>query len=164
MYFLATLCESMLMHIITSSIKNEYKRINKCFCLKNPKNLPMKVVPLGNHKNSKRRTSTENGIDVKQMQQLMEKHYQLTLLAKDANIFFGIPMLIALSSQFEYLTMYIYYAMSMFYLASVDYIDVICFAYWIIMRGLHIWYIVQAWDSIANEVKFSYKRWPFECA
>lgn len=152
MYFLTSFCEIMLMHIITSSIRDGYKTINKLLYLKNAEMPQNQIFPVNSQKNLKR---IGNSVDMKKIQYLLEKHYQLTLLAKDTNNFFGIPMLIALSSIFEAFTIDIYYALTKFKLGSVDFITVFRTVFWLISRMLCIWYTVKAWDSIAKEVKFS---------
>lgn len=150
--FITSFCEFMLIHAITSSIKNEYKTINRHLCSFHKRISLNKIVPANNQRNSKKIERKQNCVDMQEVQHLLETHYQLTLLAKDVNKFFGIPMLIALSSQFASFTIDIYYTMINFKLSNINAMNLAMGAFWIIIRSVYIWHIVKTWDSVAQEV------------
>lgn len=152
--FLNGSAEIMLMNIITSSLKDQYKIINKYLHTSS-----IEVALNKTRAADKPKILTPNEMRETHwvMEQMMEKHFQLTIVAKTANKVFGVPILITLAEHFQTLTMTIYYIL---YTSTVDaapkFLSVGVAVFWCIPLILHIWLIVRMWSTLANEVNIFY--------
>lgn len=152
MAFLYTSAELMLIHVLTSSMREKYIAINKHLYPKSVQAAFNKTRPMDNTIILK-----EIVIDQKQeaivINELMEEHFQLSVLAKRANKLFGLPMLITLCAFFQTLTTCIYYILHMITLnKNYQTIDILRSIWWSVPLIVHTWLLVHMWDSLANEV------------
>lgn len=149
--YLTSFIELMLMHIITGSIKHKYKTINERLqrmtaqtalnktCLSDKVDVSIRTDEISTTKREK----------VVVIEELLTEHFQLTTVAKKSNIFFGIPVLITLASNFQWITVCVYHIL---YLSKIGKLTHIFVIMWSIPLIFQIWLIVQMWSSLANEV------------
>lgn len=93
-----------------------------------------------------------------EVQKLMNFHYDLTKLANDANDLFGIPSLILMGSNFQLLTICIYFIILF---TRVNYLAVVaalsCIK-WCATTAAHVWITAHMWHTLAKEVSRFFTR------
>lgn len=152
MVLLTGFAEVMLMHVITSSIRDQYKTINKSLCTESIQAALNKTNHVGNANIFISQDSAGKKHRAKVMEQLMAQHFELTIVAKRANKLFGLPMLITLSVLFQTITTCIYFIINTIMNNNIAFMQTILIIWWCTLLITHIWLLVYMWDSLANEV------------
>lgn len=156
MAFLTTFAELMLMHVLTTCIRDKYDAINK--------HLHTKSVQADLNKTHlmdqsdvfiiKRLVIEDKKRKAKVIEQLMQEHFQLTAVAKKANKLFGLSILITLSTVFQTLTTCIYYVLYVITKnKNSQTINIVTSIWWGVPLIFYTLMLVTMWDSLAKEVR-----------